>query len=516
MAGISIITNFDLNAPAPIDSRMVATNSIAREGIVYKYKGLKVFQEDTLRTYIWSGATWSFDGDGIYGGSGSLTGNTVISTGIIGNTSSNTSNVLSLSTNTSTDSVNYSTYFNRHSNGTDWTGVEAIVQYSHTGTSGSYISFNPFDQSGNQGGLALGTGDGVTYPLSEKLRILPSGNVGIKTINPKGHLQISDTIGQPLVFNYVSPVGATANKVIGYNFSDDSTNGIFATSKGSSYIKFDDDGTIVINTRNAGTPYNLFNSIATFKYNGVGINRSPDHPLDVIGIIRNSDNIIFGNTTGTYSVAIGDSGLVVNRIARQVHLSSSNNLDTKKSYLTLNGFNSEVSMTLNNLLNKPDHKFGIGEQRMFVTTSGNYGGDLLTGIAEVYESKSWTGSGINTGVIKTLSIPNMCVLEVEVTYSSVIVTGAPITIATTRLITQNKITMTLKVDLFGNITQVGSTVTYFSNRDNTILNFGYVDISTPYFITIKQDWQNPSPFMTGATRSANLRASYKILTSYYL
>jgi hypothetical protein len=55
-----------------------------RNNIQYKYTGLRVYQTDTLQSYVWTGLTWSIDGNGIYGGSGSLVGNTNVFLGNIG------------------------------------------------------------------------------------------------------------------------------------------------------------------------------------------------------------------------------------------------------------------------------------------------------------------------------------------------------------------------------------------------------------------------------------------------
>ena len=83
MPGISIITNFDVNENVPIDSRIVASNSTVRTNIQYKYEGLKVYQLDNQQSYIWDGFNWRVEYNGIYGGSGSIPGNTEINFGSV-------------------------------------------------------------------------------------------------------------------------------------------------------------------------------------------------------------------------------------------------------------------------------------------------------------------------------------------------------------------------------------------------------------------------------------------------
>lgn len=113
MAGISLITNFNINAFAPIDSRMVATSSTARNNITYKYEGLKVYDQSDKKTYTWTGTTWSVEGNGIYGGSGSLVGDTVVNTGFVGNTVGSQSFQFGFSATASTANLSFRNYFQR-------------------------------------------------------------------------------------------------------------------------------------------------------------------------------------------------------------------------------------------------------------------------------------------------------------------------------------------------------------------------------------------------------------------
>jgi hypothetical protein len=70
---ISIIDNFQVNKLGPIDVRMIATNSAARDAITFKYDGLKVFQTDNRITYTWnaSASSWDVDPVGSISGTGS-------------------------------------------------------------------------------------------------------------------------------------------------------------------------------------------------------------------------------------------------------------------------------------------------------------------------------------------------------------------------------------------------------------------------------------------------------------
>jgi len=54
---INIQDQFNVNISLPIDSRIVASGSTARNAISYKYDGLRVFDTSDRKTYVWSSST---------------------------------------------------------------------------------------------------------------------------------------------------------------------------------------------------------------------------------------------------------------------------------------------------------------------------------------------------------------------------------------------------------------------------------------------------------------------------
>jgi hypothetical protein len=210
---IPVITNFDVNASAPIDSRMVVANSTDRTNIVYKYQGLKVFQTSDNTSWFWNGTTWSVEPNGIYGGSGSLSGNTEVYLGSFDELSGNT-NKLSL---TSKDGE---TLFSRVDQYIKWSGSELgfngsqyIIEYNNgDGTPGPYIKMNIQDSNGAGGGIGFGVASGDT--LKESLVLNGDGRVGINT-NPSTDFQVgsSSSIYAPITIN----TGASSS-LIGFNW----------------------------------------------------------------------------------------------------------------------------------------------------------------------------------------------------------------------------------------------------------------------------------------------------------
>ena len=272
MSGISIITNFDVNQNIPIDSRLVATSSSERDAINYKYDGMKVYQTDTKKTYLWNGTTFSVEGAGIYGGSGSLAGNTNIDFGTIGNTAAgNKSYDLQYYSTSNSNIVYLSTIFNRHVvsvAGNEWQGIEVKQQfkYYNNGTlkSGAYISYNPYSVDSIEGGLAFATGDGVNYPLSERVRIDSNGRVGINTSRPLGeytYLQLGGSLDPNTYVGQSQPfiIHKGNNTVLGYNWYYSAGNDqTFNATAASSKISMNTDGTVVISSRGAGVANSAF------------------------------------------------------------------------------------------------------------------------------------------------------------------------------------------------------------------------------------------------------------------
>lgn len=59
---IPIIDSFKVNTSVPLDNRTIASSSTERDAIRYKYDGLKVFQIDNRKTYVWNQSTYNLTG----------------------------------------------------------------------------------------------------------------------------------------------------------------------------------------------------------------------------------------------------------------------------------------------------------------------------------------------------------------------------------------------------------------------------------------------------------------------
>jgi hypothetical protein len=347
MAGIVINSNFDLNASTSLDSRLVATSSVSRSNITWKYEGMKVYQSDDKKTYLWNGATWSQETGGIYGGSGSLVGDTYVDTGVVGPTLSNKSNILFLSSTSGTDNILFSSQFNRHTTtgSPDWTTVEVTNQFRWKTSSGPwkdgpYVSYNPSDPTvgGDIGGLAFGTGDGSGVVATERMRITSSGNVGIGTKTPNQLLVVGTDMGTITTDNAILIGKISGNSSI-----------ILAASNTSFGLSRWDASTskMYFQTRNGSTSTLISNQLVLDNGTGnvgVGTN-TPSYKLDVNGSIRSTTNITSVNTISDKFMFSGVGGAQFSVSSSVISASASgyNFLVNKVSKIVVGATNTSIS-----------------------------------------------------------------------------------------------------------------------------------------------------------------------------
>jgi hypothetical protein len=324
---ISLLTNFTVNQAAPIDDRLVVTNSSARDAIVYKYDGLTVFKTDDRTNWTWneSSATWSSNvsggGNGIYGGSGALLGDTNVYTGGISDTSASVANKFIMSASASTSGVYFTNYFYRNTFGTDWTNVEYRIQYSHDSNTSdiSYISFNGYDTSSS----------GIVFVTGNKNRM---------TITNNGTLRLwSPTYSADFNTSYL-----TANKTF-YLPNTTNTTSILATRDDLSLQSVTNIGNvtnkniqIISSPAHASTGYvNLYNAQSlTFSssLSPVGGNFfSPIISNNIINVnatlnVPTSNILSAAIIVNTFNYTLAGANLVISQPARELNAMSALNI----------------------------------------------------------------------------------------------------------------------------------------------------------------------------------------------
>jgi len=263
---IQLITNFNVNAPAPIDERSVVNDLIARDDIEFKFTGLKVYVISEDKTYVYVNNDWKLDGgggdggNGIYGGSGSLPGDVSVFLGTVSNNVGNRSNYLYFESDGFTDgdkSLIYN-YTYRKSTGIDWDSMgfrteQKLVPFGGSTLQGPYIEYNGTNPSDSaiRGSLNLGVG---SYPnLSSrvaKISISPVGTNFYCSDDPPSEIPI--TIAKSVDNDFTSIGYNTSNLTDYTSESDPSYRIVFGDgiTPNSSIWNFD---TRIINSENWNT-----------------------------------------------------------------------------------------------------------------------------------------------------------------------------------------------------------------------------------------------------------------------
>ena len=189
-------------------------------------------------------------------------------------------------------------------------------------SSKSDCTFNLVTSDGCSGGIRLYT-NGVTGPIrfstnaTERMRITPTGNVGIGTSTPTAKLQTIDTnnaarfgASNTNALTIGSGLGGSPYSGIGYNVNFDSgvNNQYFAVGADrTSLIRFHDGGFEfkgnATNGALSGTPFALTDYMTILKSGNVGIGTI--NPVEKLTIVSNTDGytggIVNSNTqSGSY------------------------------------------------------------------------------------------------------------------------------------------------------------------------------------------------------------------------
>jgi len=312
---IPVITNFSINDTLPFDTRLVATSSEALTNMLYKYEGLTTYRTDTGLNYTYDGSTWAVSSNGIYGGSGNLSSDTIVNFGTVSGTLNAKSNYFTFrgfdfyyGPDPIDDStyVDLKNYFNRNvpSASEDPFGVSYTSQmvFKIDPVAGSdiydgpYITYNPPPLfNGGRGGISFGTLNGPGSQLYERMRIDANGIIRFKPNSFVDENTKSVNIGIDSITN--------TRPFIGFNWNGSGVD----TGTDASYVQFNDSVVSIHNfSLNTGT------HSAIFSKGQVSINGA----LQVTGgQISTNQNISFGTTdSNVYYVSSNFFGIKVDSL----------------------------------------------------------------------------------------------------------------------------------------------------------------------------------------------------------
>lgn len=230
---IQIIDGFQVNTALPIDNRIVASGSTARNAIPYKYEGLRVFDTSDNIPYVYIGGTWSSENaSGVLASSTSanyiprLTGSNVVSNSIIYQSGSNigisTTSPSTVSGETTTLQVNGGIIANKfQGNGSLITNIDGnkinLGSINVTGASSSIIQ-------GSTGQVLV---SGVSTPswLNQSQLSVGTASNAISAITSNNVVVSNNSTNFTNYITFVSATGSTstgikANAGLSYNPSN--------------------------------------------------------------------------------------------------------------------------------------------------------------------------------------------------------------------------------------------------------------------------------------------------------
>lgn len=329
---IQIIDGFQVNTASPIDNRIVASGSVARGLIPYKYDGLRVFDISDNIPYVWLNNNWVSENASGVVGSGTTTGyiskflgTNIVENSIIYATGSN----IGVNTTTITGVSGETTVF--HVNG----GIRSnkfagdgslITSISATNISSGNLSLSRYT-NGTPGWVFVGAVGSPTYSNPSQL-----------TVGTSSVAILANTSTTSLVSSQVSVNGTDSSATERYITFVDTINvtPVNNTVKALSTLKFKPStGQLLINSGTSSAPGIAIigtTNTGLYKYstNGLGIAVAGSEKASF-----NTDGIRHVNTTfgggGSFVVGTGTlastTQITISSVSydRIVYMYSSNN-----------------------------------------------------------------------------------------------------------------------------------------------------------------------------------------------
>jgi len=493
---INIQEQFQVNISLPIDSRLVAAGTAARDAIAYKYDGMLVFDTVDRKTYAWNtlGSTYSLTDLAGAGQTGyvsrwsSSTGLTA-SPIVISDVSSNTNGRIGINTASSTIREVFQV------NSANTSSQPFVI---HKGSSNNILASNWYNSSGDSYFDYNVGSSGIKFRSNGELWIMTRGS-------STGAMNTSDTLPNTNVTTIFENARVNFLKQVHFNSSGTSNNNSAAFIQATSGFS---------------TP--TFPDYTWWYNDQTGIY----HPaLDRIGMSISGTQRFILNSTG---LLLSSTDNVTVPSAR-LHLDSGN---SQASYLQFTcgtltgtgafkgfnlGINSAGSPSFQSRYNNSSFLFGFSngntfykmDRNVFTIYSAGDGENSITiannsGYRTLYGTKAVIASGSGIKEIGSITLPNSCYFSVEATFTS----GAS---TSPRQFRTNKIIAAYAVNSSGLISpqmagvqypQVGVTLASLNSTGASNIGAGYFDYSTNNTIKFMQSF---------TTTSGHAMVSFKVV-----
>lgn len=245
---IQIIDGFQVNTASPIDNRIVASGSTARNAIPYKYEGLRVFDTSDSIPYVWLNGAWvSENASGIVA-SGTTTnyipvlnGTNLVGNSVIYQSGSNIGvNTISPS---ATFSVNGSLSANTLSGDGSGAGSNGVTVNASNITTGS-LSLSRLT-NGSNGFILVGAAGGPTYSNPTQITVGTASNANNVVVS-------SNTANATNYIAFFPSTGNNGARIHTGGLSYNPSTKLLNTNGGDVYLSSSSssNGYVVMGTRN--------------------------------------------------------------------------------------------------------------------------------------------------------------------------------------------------------------------------------------------------------------------------
>jgi hypothetical protein len=487
---INIADQFKVNVALPIDSRIVASGSTARNAIPYKYDGLVIYDIGERKTYVWnSSGSGSWQLADISGGGSSgyiskwssasgLTASPLYNTVVSGNT------LGKIGINITTPSDLKEVFQVNSAN----TGSQPIV--IHKGATDNIIGSNWFN-NGTDGYFSVSDGSGVIkFRNNGQIWIMTRGsNTG--ALNSTSTSISSNTIAifEDTRVNFLKQVHFNSSGTSNSNSAAliQSTAG-YSTAITPDYTWWYNDQTGIYHPANnrigmsiGGNQKFILNSVGLLLADSNVTSASSKLHLDSGNGVGSLLQFTSGTTTGTgtntgFLIGINGSGYPL---------------------LTSRYNNSPILVAFTN--GNSLYKIGRNEFTMYSRPEGE---NFAAAVTNNTGHKTIQGTGValsvaaGSVVVSSISVPNNCLVSVEATF--VASTNSP------RQFKTNKIIAAYSVNSSGVITsqntggspQSGISLAMLSSSSSSMIAGGIFDISSTNTIKLVQSFAVGSGYST--------------------
>jgi hypothetical protein len=493
---INIADQFKINVELPIDSRIVASGSTARNAIPYKYDGLVVYDIGDRKTYVWnSSGAGSWQLTDISGG-----GNGTQSSGYISRWSSTSGLTASPLYNTV---VNGSTIGKIGINITTPSDLKEVFQVNsantgsqpiviHKGSTDNIIGSNWYN-TGSDGYFSVSTGSGV-------IKFRDNGEIWIMTREANAGALVSTSASPSSNTVVIFPAASTGYvnflKSLYFNSAGNSGSAAFIKSAAGystpttpDYTWWYNDQTGIYHPASdrigmsiAGSQKFILNSTGLLLTNGNNVTTASSR-LHLDG--GNSVGSFLQFTAGTLTGTGTNTGFLIGI--------------SGAGYPTLSSRYSNLPYLLTFTNGNSFYKIGRNELTIYSRTDGE---NFATAVTNNTGHKTIQGTGValsvsaGSVVVSSIAVPNSCLVSVEATF--VASTNSP------RQFKTNKIIAAYSVNSSGVITSQntggsplsGISLAMLSSSNSSMIAGGIFDISSTNTIKLVQSFAVASGYST--------------------